>query len=428
MGEPTRGAQHVLVIGAGVVGVTTAWYLAERGFEVTVIDRGAQPASETSHANGGQISVSHATPWANPQAPLTILRWLASAQAPLLFRPHADIRQWRWLAQFLLECLPARTARNTAQLVHLGIYSRNCLRALRQATNIQYDGLSRGILHIYEDAREYQAATEAARQIGKFGCALKMIGPEEAVAIEPALAHARAQLIGASWSPDDESGDACRFTRELAARCASRGVQFLQQHQVTALRSSGNRITHVETLDPEGNYGKLQADRYVLAAGPESPLLAASVGLRLNVYPAKGYSATLPVADPARAYTVSITDDAHKLVFSRLGDLLRIAGTAELAGWNRALNPVRCQAIIERFEQLFPGAADTAQARFWSGLRPTTPSNVPLVGGTRWTNLLLNTGHGTLGWTLACGSAAALAELMSGQRPAVDFAFSPLPA
>ncbi|MGD9942279.1 MAG: D-amino acid dehydrogenase [Burkholderiaceae bacterium] len=408
------------VLGAGVVGVTSAYFLNRLGFDVTVVDRQLEPAAETSFANGGQISVSHAEPWANPSAPLKILKWLGRADAPLLFRPHADMRQWLWGLAFLRECSSTRTRTNIERIVRLGLYSRATLQALRQETGLQYDQRTRGILHFYTDEAEFAAAAGPTRLMADLGCERRTVSADEAVAIEPALGHARAQLAGATYTPSDESGDAHRFTRELAALCRGRGVNFLMGHHVTALRADGGQLTHVEATDGEGRYVRLGADRYVLACGSFSPLLAAPLGLRLNIYPAKGYSVTMPVADPSKAYEVSLTDDGFKLVFSRFGDRLRIAGTAELSGYDRALNPVRCAAIVERVQALFPGAGDASRVEYWSGLRPTTPSNVPYIGATRYPNLFLNTGHGTLGWTHACGSGRALADLMAGREPEID--------
>ncbi|HRO57625.1 MAG TPA: D-amino acid dehydrogenase [Burkholderiaceae bacterium] len=415
---------HVIIVGAGVIGVTSAWYLSERGFEVTVVERRAEPAAETSFANGGQVSTSHAEPWANPGAPLKLLRWLARGDSPLLFRPRADPRQWIWLARFLLECTPRRTRNNLGQLVRLGLYSRAELQSLRRATGIHYDEATRGILHFYTDAAEFSAAREPARLMSELGCERRLLEPDEAIAIEPALSAIRGRLAGATYTAGDESGDACAFTRALAERCRQRGVRFLTGHRVTALRARGPHIDHAEVIDAEGAYRPLRADRYLLAAGSWSPLLAATLGLRLRVYPAKGYSLTMPVADPEKAWRVSLTDDEGKLVFSRLGERLRIAGTAELSGWNQALNPARCDAILRRTQQLFPGAGDASRAQYWSGLRPATPSNLPCLGATRYPELWLNTGHGTLGWTLACGSGRAIAELMNGKRPEVDFVFT----
>ena len=413
----------VIVLGAGVIGVTTAWYLNRLGCEVTVVDRQAAPAAETSFANGGQVSVSHAEPWANPSAPLKALRWLAQEDAPLLFRLRADLRQWLWGLAFLRECTPARTRHNIEQIVRLGIYSRGELQKLRAATGLAYEHLERGILHVYTDPREFEAALEPARQMRELGCDRRVISREEAIRIEPALAAAPG-LAGATYTAEDESGDAHLFTVNLARLCVQAGVTFLHNHQVTALHSAAGAMDHVEATDAEGRYVRLAADRYVLALGSWSPLLAAQVGVRLNIYPAKGYSVTMPVADAAKAWQVSLTDDQYKLVFSRLGDRLRIAGTAELNGYERGLNRVRCEAIVRRVEALFPGAGDASRAEFWSGLRPATPSNVPYIGRSRVENLYLNTGHGTLGWTHACGSGRAVADIVCGKRPEVAFAFA----
>ena len=418
---------RVIVLGAGLLGTTSAYFLSQLGHEVTVVDRQAPPGAETSFANGGQISVSHAEPWANPSAPLKVLQWLGKEDAPLLFRIRADMRQWLWGLQFLRECTPARTRHNIEQIVRLGTYSRDTLQQLRADTGIDYAQRSQGILHFYTSQKEFDGAQGPAEQMRALGCERHVISADAAVALEPALAHIRPQLTGATYTAEDESGDANRFTRELARLCEAAGVQFRMGHTVTALREAGGRIDHVEVTDAEGRFQRLRADAYVLAMGAFSPLLAAPLGLRLPIYPAKGYSVTMPVKDAAMAHQVSLTDDEFKLVFSRLtgpdGDRLRIAGTAELNGYNRDLNTVRCEAIVRRVEQLFPGAGDTTQAQFWTGLRPATPSNVPLIGATKMPNLFLNTGHGTLGWTHACGSGKSIARIVSGLAPELDFAF-----
>ena len=408
---------NVIVLGAGVIGTTTAYFLHRLGCEVTVVARNAAPAAETSFANGGQISVSHAEPWANPGAPLKVLKWLAKEDAPLLFRLRADPQQWLWGLEFLRECLPSRTRRNIESLVRLGTFSRQLLGEVRRDAGIANDHLQRGILHFYTDPREFEAALEPARQMRELGCERRVITPEEAVALEPALAQAKARLAGATYTSADESGDAHAFTVQLADWCRRAGVRFLFNHAVTALRQAGGEVECVETTDAEGRYRRLRADAYVLAAGSFSPLLARPLGLGLRIYPAKGYSVTMPVADPEKAYSVSLTDDERKLVFSRLGDRLRIAGTAELNGYDRSLNRVRCEAIVKRTQELFPGAGDARRAEFWSGLRPATPSNVPYLGRSRIRNLYLNTGHGTLGWTHACGSGKVVADAVTGRQP-----------
>jgi D-amino-acid dehydrogenase len=408
----------VLVLGAGVIGVTTAWFLNKSGHDVTVIDRRDAPGMETSFANGGQISVSHAEPWANPSAPLKVLKWLAREDAPLLFRLRPDLRQWLWGLSFLRECTPARTRHNIRQLVTLGLYSRATLQALRAETGIEYDHLTRGILHFYTSQAELDAAIEPARVMREHGCDIEMVTPQQCVAIEPALSASLKKLVGGSMTTCDESGDAHKFTRNLARLAAQRGVKFLTGANILGLERAGDRISGVR-LEKRG----LEADAYVISLGAYSPLLTRKVGIELNIYPAKGYSATVPVADAAKAYSVSLTDDEYKLVFSRLGDRLRIAGTAELNGYSTELNEVRCRAILRRTEELFPGAGDMGRAQFWTGLRPATPSNVPYIGATRYPNLYLNTGHGTLGWTHACGSGRALADLVSGRQPEIDFEF-----
>ena len=418
----------VIVLGAGLLGVTSAYFLRQQGHDVTVIDRQATPAAETSFANGGQISVSHAEPWANPSAPLKVLQWLGQEDAPLLFRIRADMRQWLWGLQFLRECTPARTRHNIEQIVRLGTYSRDMLQALRRDIGIDYDQRTQGILHFYTSQKEFDGAEGPAAQMRELGCDRRVISADEAVALEPALRHIRPRLAGATYTAEDESGDANRFARELVARCRADGVQFLMSHTVTALREAGGQIDHVEATDAEGRFQRVRADAYVLAMGSLSPLVAAPLGIRLPIYPAKGYSVTMPVKDASMAHQVSLTDDEYKLVFSRLGDRLRIAGTAELNGYDRDLNRVRCEAIVRRTEELFPGAGDTTQAQFWTGLRPATPSNVPIIGRSKIGNLYLNTGHGTLGWTHACGSGKSIARIVSGLAPEVDFAFTGLSA
>ena len=425
---------QVIVLGSGLLGVSSAYYLSQLGHQVTVVDRQANPAAETSFANGGQISVSHAEPWANPGAPLKLLQWLGKEDAPLLFRLRADMRQWLWGLQFLRECTPKRTRHNIAQIVRLGTYSRAMLQELRSATGLTYDQRTQGILHFYTSQKEFDSAQGPAEQMRELGCERQVISADEAVRLEPALAHMRPQLAGATYTAEDESGDANHFARALVKRCQADGVQFRLSHTVTALREAGGQIDHVEATDAEGHFQRLRADAYVLAMGSLSPLYVQPLGISLPIYPAKGYSVTMPVKDAAMAHQVSLTDDEYKLVFSRLttraapaapgGDRLRIAGTAEFNGYDRDLNRVRCEAIVKRVEQLFPGAGGSEQAQFWTGLRPATPSNVPIIGRSKLPNLFFNTGHGTLGWTHACGSGKSIARIVSGLQPEIDFAFT----
>ncbi len=416
---------HVIVLGAGVTGITTAWFLRRAGHEVTVIDRQPAAGLETSFANGGQISVSHAEPWANPGAPLKVLKWLMKEDAPLLFRLRADWAQWRWGLQFLRECTPGRTAHNIRNIVQLGLYSRDQLRELRQQLGLQYDQRTQGILHFYTSEAEYAAAQEPARLMREQGCELDMKTPDECVAIEPALAQCRQQIVGGSMTPSDESGDAHRFTQALAAKCVEAGVRFAYDTRILGLEGSREAgISRVICADAAGVVQRLGADRFVLCMGSFSRGLARELGIHLNIYPAKGYSVTLPVISPEHSYQVSLTDDEYKLVFSRLGDRLRIAGTAELNGYSTELNLTRCEAIARRTRELFPAMTDGRGAQYWTGLRPATPSNLPYIGASHVPNVYLNTGHGTLGWTHACGSGAAIADIVDGRRPALDYAFT----
>ncbi len=422
---------RVIVLGAGVVGTAAAYFLHKSGHQVTVVDRQAQPGCETSFANGGQISVSHAEPWANPSAPLKVLQWLAREDAPLLFRLRADWNQWRWGMQFLVECLPSRTRHNIIQILNLGHYSRSQLQQLRRDIGIEYDHLEKGILHFYTSQAEFDGAIGPTELMREYGCQRDIISASEAVRLEPALAPIADQIKGATFTDADESGDARKFTQGLARWLQNQGVEFATGTTVQGINAEGGKISGVRAIR-EGRHQVLTADAYVLSAGSFSPLLAKPLGIHLPVYPAKGYSATVPVNNEAAAHQVSLTDDEYKLVFSRLGNRLRIAGTAELGGqgggYGTELNPVRCRALIRRAREIMPEAGHWEQAEFWTGLRPATPSNVPLIGRTRFANLFLNTGHGTLGWTHACGSGAALADLVSGREPAVDFAFCGVPS
>jgi len=410
------------VLGAGVVGTTSAWYLAQAGHEVTVVDRQPIPGKETSFANGGQISVSHAEPWANPHILPRLRKWLGREDAPLLWRWRADPAQLAWGLRFLGECLPGSTRRNMAAIVALSLYSRGRLRALREELGLQYDQLQRGILHIYTDRQEFATAVEAARVMRGLGLDRDSVDVDRCLELEPALADAAHLLVGGDYTRSDESGDAHKFTRALAEKAQAAGVEFRLQSTIERIAPGGSQIAGV-LVNGENGPELLTADAYVVALGSYSPLLLKPLRICLPVYPAKGYSATLTLADGAGAPSVSLTDDERKLVFSRLGNRLRIAGTAEFNGYNLELNEVRCQALMQRVRQLFPRLQVEGEPEFWCGLRPATPSNVPCIGRTRYSNLWLNTGHGTLGWTMSCGSAAALADLVSGRRPEPEFPF-----
>ena len=385
----------VVVLGAGVIGVATAWYLRKAGHEVRVIDRRESPGLETSFANGCQVSADHAAPWAKPGIPLQALKWMLHEDSPLLFRPRADPAQWRWGLAFLRNCTAARFRANATRLQRLGRYSRDQLHALTRDTGLKYDGLRRGILVLYTGDRPFEPGWRT---------------PDECVALEPAVASLKDRLVGGNYLPDDESGDAYKFTTGLAELCKANGVEFSFGFSLDRLSAQNGKVF-------SSHY---PADAYVVALGSYSPLFTRPLGIDLPIYPLKGYSVTMPVKDPKAAWTVSLSDDAHKLVLSRLGGRLRIAGTAELNGYNTELNTVRCEAIVKRVMQLFPDAGDATRAEFWTGLRPATPSNLPCLGATKYRNLFLNTGHGTLGWTLACGSGRIVADLVSGRAPEIE--------
>jgi D-amino-acid dehydrogenase len=410
---------RVTVLGAGVVGVTSAWYLAADGHEVTVIERQPRPAQETTFANGGQISVSHAEPWANPQAPWKALKWLGHEDAPLLWRLRADPAQWTWGLRFLRECTAERARANVGAIVRLGLASRTALQSLRRELALEYDHLERGILHFYTDAREFERAIPQAALMREFGCERVPQTAAQCLAIEPALAGSQVAVVGGTYTAGDESGDARQFTESLARHAAARGVRFRHGESVTTLQVEGGKLAGV-CLD-SGEC--VSADITVLALGSYSPLLLKPLGIRLPVYPAKGYSVTLALPDGVAAPVVSLTDDGYKIVISRLGQTLRVAGTAEFNGYDTSVNPVRCAALRRRIGEIFPDLAAVGELDRWAGLRPATPGNVPLIGdmaGAGLTGLWLNTGHGTLGWTLACGSARLLADLIAGRDPGLD--------
>lgn len=406
---------RVLVLGAGVVGVATAYFLARKGHEVVVADRQPGVGLETSFANGGQISASHAEPWANPDTLRKVWKWLGRADAPLLFRFRFDPALWSWGLRFLANCTAARAKVNIERTLRIALYSRRCLGELRDETGIQYDQKTQGILHFYRDAREFEHAVHQAAVMTGMGCERRPLDPAGCVGLEPAFASVQGQLAGGIYSPDDESGDAHLFTTHLAELCRTMGVEFRFAEAIQAIRAESGAVTGVDT-----GSGTLAADAYVVALGSYSPQFLKPLGIRLPIYPAKGYSVTLPVTDPARAPELSLTDDEHKLVFSRLGNRLRIAGTAETAGYDTSVNETRARVILRRTLEVFPGCGDADKAEFWAGLRPKTPDSVPVIGPTRYSNLFLNTGHGTLGWTMSCGSGRVLADLMSGETPEID--------
>jgi D-amino-acid dehydrogenase len=418
----------VIVLGAGIIGVATAWYLLEEGHEVTVVDRQPDAALETSFANGSQISVCFCEPWANAGAPAKVARWMLQDDSPLLFRPRLDPHQWRWALSFLTQCTDAAFARNVSQLVALGRYSHESLKALVDRTGISYNRLERGILHFFSSEADYRSGAAAAELMRRQGVDRRILDRDEVLAVEPALKAFAANIHGGTFTPSDESGDARVFTQQLAARCAARGATFLWSHDVAGFERRGDLLDGVVVHErTTGARRTLRGDQVVAAAGPFTAPLLRQLGIWLNIYPAKGYSATLRLKRPQDASVVSLLDDTRKIAISRLGDHIRIAGTAEMAGYDTSIDGAtsrrRCEALVRRYEQLFPGVADTSEPNFWAGLRPSTPNNLPYIGRSRIANLWLNAGHGTLGWTHGAGSGRAVAELISGRRPQLDYGF-----
>jgi D-amino-acid dehydrogenase len=425
---------QVTVLGAGIIGVSTAWHLLQRGHEVTLVDRQTDAALETSFANAAQISVSYCEPWANKDAPLKTLKWMFSDESPLLFRPQLDWAQWRWGLQFLAQCNDKAFVRNVAQLVALGAYSHAALKDVVAATGIEYDRLERGIAHYYTDQPSFDGAADAAAVMQRFGVQRRVVSRDELLAIEPALQAFGDRIVGGTYTQSDESGDARVFTQKLSALCGQRGARLLFGHDIEQLESDGLEVRQARVRDrATGLATALKADAFVVACGSYSTPLLASVGVKVPIYPGKGYSATLPLLRPERAPSVSLLDDQMKCAVSRLGNQLRVAGTIELGGFDLSLDtPLarkRCDMLVRRIEQVFPGVADTrtvdegGDPKFWCGLRPATPTNIPLIGRTKLRKLWVNAGHGTLGWTHGAGSGKAMAELIHGEVPAMNFRF-----
>jgi D-amino-acid dehydrogenase len=427
-----------IVLGAGIIGISTAWHLLERGHEVIVVDRQNDAALETSFANAAQISVSYCEPWANREAPWKALKWMFDKEAPLLFRPQLDPQQWRWCLQFLGQCNDTAFARNVAQIVALGAYSHAALKDLVRSTGIEYNRLERGIAHFYTDQKSFDAAGHAVELMRQHGVQRRLVSREELLAIEPAFAAYGNQITGGTYTRTDESGDARVFTQALARRCAERGAQFFYGHDVLRLQTIGGAIDSVAVMPHDTRtYGPkeriLKGDAVVVACGSYSAPLLRSVGVDLPIYPGKGYSATFPLLRPEGAPMVSTIDDGKKIAMSRLGNFLRVAGTIELGGYDLSLDsPVaraRCHMLSRRIEEILPGVCDTrtpeegGNPQYWTGLRPATPTNIPFIGRTPVGKLWVNAGHGTLGWTHGAGSGKALAELLSGERPAMQFHF-----
>lgn len=406
---------RVVVLGAGVIGVTSAWYLAQAGHEVTVIDRQSGPALETSFANAGEISPGYASPWAAPGIPMKALKWLFMRHAPLILQPKVDMARLDWIVQMLGNCNAQAYAINKSRMVRLAEYSRDVLRDLRGATGISYDERTRGTLQLFRTQKQVDAAYKDIAVLKADGVPFEVLTPEQCVAAEPGLATSYNKIAGGLRLPGDETGDCFKFTNRLAEMAAAAGVTFRYGVAINSLDRQGDRITGVETSE-----GRVTADAYVLALGSYSPALVKPLGMKLPVYPVKGYSITVPIVDERCAPVSTVMDETFKIAITRLGDRIRVGGMAEISGFDATLHPRRQATLTHSVEDLFGGAGDQSKAVFWSGLRPMTPDGTPVVGATPLANLWLNTGHGTLGWTMSTGSARVLADLVSGRVPEID--------
>ncbi len=405
----------VLVLGAGVIGVTSAYYLAKAGHEVTVVDRQPGPALETSFANAGEVSPGYASPWAGPGIPLKAIKWLFMRHAPLVLRPNPDPRMWLWMLRMLVNCTEAKYAVNKGRMVRVAEYSRDVLKALRADTGIAYDDRAKGTLQLFRtEAQVHHAAGDIA-VLKDYGVPFEVLDADGCIGAEPGLAGVRSLIAGGLRLPGDETGDCQMFTTRLAEMAAALGVTFLYNTTIKGFERDGDKLAGVVT-----DKGRLTADAYQLSLGSFSPVMGRQLGLSLPVYPVKGYSITVPIVDADKAPVSTIMDESYKVAITRLGDRIRVGGTAELSGYNSRLDEPRRKTLETSLTDLFPGAGNLKDASFWTGMRPMTPDGTPIIGRCKLTNLYLNTGHGTLGWTMACGSGRILADMISGRKPDVD--------
>jgi D-amino-acid dehydrogenase len=405
----------ILILGSGVIGTATAHYLAEAGHEVEVVDRQPGPALETSFANAGEVSPGYSSPWAGPGIPVKAVKWLLMRHGPLVIRPLIDPHMWAWVLQMLRNCTSARYALNKARMVPIAEYSRDSLKALRAATGIAYDERSRGTLQLFRTQKQVDSTGGDIEVLKQFGVPFEVLDPAGCVAAEPALATVREKFKGGLRLPGDETGDCQMFTTKLAEHCAARGVTFRYDTAIEKIVASGGHVTGVAT-----SAGLLTADAYIVALGSYSPIMLRPLGFSIPVYPIKGYSITVPITDADGAPVSTVMDETYKVAITRLGDRIRAGGTAEISGYDLRLHQARRDTLEYSVGDLFPRGGQLKDASFWCGLRPMTPDGPPIVGRTGLANLYLNTGHGTLGWTMACGAGRVLADIISGRKPDID--------
>lgn len=405
----------VLILGSGVIGVTSAYYLARAGHEVTVVDRQPEPALETSFANAGEVSPGYSSPWAGPGVPVKAVKWLLMKHGPLVIRPKLDPVMWVWLLKMLRNCTSARYAVNKSRMIPIAEYSRDSLRDLRRDIGIQYDERSQGTLQLFRHQAQLDGTAEDIAVLKQYGVPFEVLSREGCIAVEPALAGVKEKFVGGLRLPQDETGDCHMFTQSLAKHAQALGVRFLFNTGIDRIVTDGARVSGVAT-----SAGLLQADAYVLALGSWSSRLVAPLGISLPVYPVKGYSITVPIKDASGAPESTVMDESYKVAITRLGNRIRVGGTAEISGYSDRLYDARRATLDHSLTDLFPRGGDLAKSTFWSGLRPMTPDGPPVIGPTQYANLHLNTGHGTLGWTMSCGSGRVLADMLSGRKPDID--------
>lgn len=406
---------NVIILGAGVIGVTSAWYLAKAGHKVTVIDRQPGAALETSFANAGEVSPGYSSPWAAPGIPTKAVKWMFMKHAPLIIRPTLDPTTWGWMLKMLSNCTEARYKVNKGRMVRVAEYSRDCLIALREETGIEYDQRMQGTLEVFRTQKQFDGIAKDVAVLKEGGVPFKVLDRAGCVAAEPGLNASSNKIVGGLLLPNDETGDCYMFTNALAKLAEAAGVTFVFNTSVKKAIIEGNRIKAIET-----NNGTFEADHFVAALGSYSPAFLKQFDIKLPVYPVKGYSITVPIKNEALAPVSTVMDEAHKVAITRLGNRIRVGGMAEIAGFSTDLPKARQETLTHSVEDLFGGAGDQTQAKFWSGLRPMTPDGTPVIGKTKFTNLSLNTGHGTLGWTMSCGSAKLLADIVSGTKPEIE--------
>ena len=406
---------RVIILGSGVIGVTSAWYLAQAGHEVVVVDRQPEPALETSYANAGQISPGYSAPWAAPGVPLKAIKWMMQDLAPLRIAPRMDPVMLRWMVSMLANCTQSAYARNKARMLRIAEYSRDCFIELRQETGIEYDNGAKGLIQLFRSQKQLDASAQDIRILESCGVAYETLERNDIFKYEPALTHVRDKLVGGLRLPGDETGDCFQFTQALAHRCEALGVEFRFNTDIEAIEAEQGRISGVRTATDT-----IKGDRYLVALGSYSPELLKPLGIQLPIYPVKGFSLTIPIDDMTRAPESTVMDETYKVAVSRLGDRIRVGGTAELTGFDLSTPESRRANVEFVVNDLFGGSGDPSQAELWTGLRPMTPDGTPILGATRYPELFLNTGHGTLGWTMSLGSARYVTDIIDGQRPAID--------